>query len=168
MREDAEAERAIDRALALAGEGDRLVRERRPRSANRAHRDADLLMRFAEDRRQAPSLTLPEPDDGFIEIPRITRPALAAWLYRTPTGLTEADLDAHLSRAERDELEAAFRALVHSYHDALAANDMTRPAELRAAARDRARRDRDLLGTVLKRGLRHPRVPQLAGTQRSI
>jgi len=165
MREDAEGERAIDRALALAGEGDRLVRERRPRSANRAHRDAERLMRFAEDRRQAPSLTLPDPDGGFIEIPPITRTALATWLYRTPTGLTEADLDAHLSQAERDELEVSFRALARGYHAALAANDTTRDAELRAAARDRARLDRDLLGTMLERGLRQRLDGHLAGSE---
>lgn len=143
----------LDRALTLAGEGDELERDQRHQSAGRAHAGAERLMRSTEDRTLPPSLLLPDTDGALIEIPRVTRPALATWLFRTPTGVADADLDALLTPAERHELDAAFQALARSHHAALAANDMTLPQASRLAAADRVRGDRVLLGALLHAGL---------------
>jgi hypothetical protein len=115
--------------------------------ADKVEARAERVLRELEDLATPPILVVAD-GEGLVELPAVTRSALAAWLYDTPAPITDPQLDALLDTDQRTRLDLAMRAFAGHYRAQRALDEGCNAA---GAAETRFRL---ALSAVLEAGLR--------------
>jgi hypothetical protein len=126
------------RHLVLARDAERARSRGELVTGDRLAESAELLAQRLDDQTRPANILIEETDGGFAQLPPLTLPAIAAWLYRTPAALNEEVVTQLLRPEALEDCHEVLERIINLDHapqaipSNSAANDNTLQASLDA------------------------------------